>query len=313
MKDKKSNSHFISVLVPVYNNQEVLDELNKRLVQVLPRLSDEYEIVLVDDGSKDNSWKKIEALKKQNDRIVGVKLMRNFGQHNAIAAGLECVSGDIVVLMDADLQDQPEDIPKLVDALLKNDVSMAISKWKSRKDSSFKLFVSRLFFKVSQRITKIKHQPNLGVFRAMRKEVVDELKKYHEKTSSTLSLLYWIGMDFTTVELAREERFAGKSSYTLKKMLKLALDRIFSFSMFPIRVAIYSGLAISILSFILGIVLIIKYMSGSIAPGWTSIIVLVLFFFGVNFIFLGIIGEYLGRIFLESKQRPKFIINKILK
>ncbi len=252
----KKYTEKVSILIPVFNNQGVLEELHKRLFQVLPQLCNEYEIVLVDDGSKDNSWAKIEALKKQNEHIVGIKLMRNFGQHNAIAAGLEHVSGDIVVLMDADLQDRPEDIPKLVEALLKDDVSMAIAKWKSRKDNIFKLFLSRLFFRVSQRITKIKHQPNLGVFRAMRKEVVEELKKYQEKTSSTLSLLYWIGMDFTTVELTREERFAGKSAYTLKKMFKLALDRIFSFSMFPIRVAIYSGLVISILSFVLGAILI---------------------------------------------------------
>jgi dolichol-phosphate mannosyltransferase len=306
-------ANFISVLIPVYNNQEILDELNKCLVQVLPPLGKEYEIVLVDDGSKDNSWAKIEALKKKNDHIVGIKLMRNFGQQNAIAAGLDHVSGDIVVLMDADLQDRPEDIHKLVEALLKNDASMAIAQWKSRKDNFFKKFVSRLFYRTSQKITKIKHQPNLGVFRALRKEVVEELKKYQEKTSSTLSLLYWIGMDYVTVELARDERFAGKSGYTLKKMFKLALDRIFSFSMFPIRVAIYVGLVISISSFILGAVLIIRYFRGMVAPGWTSIIVLVLFFFGMNFLLLGMIGEYLGRVFLETKQRPKFIIKKILK
>lgn len=307
------DTKLISVLIPVYNNHDVLDELHRRLVQALAPLYRDYEIVLVDDGSKDSSWQKIEALKKQDPHVVGIKLMRNFGQHNAIAAGLEHVAGDIVVLMDADLQDRPEDIPRLVEALLQGDASMAIARWKSRTDSFFKLFLSRLFFRVSQRITKIKHQPNLGVFRAMRKEVVEELKKYQEKTSSTLSLLYWIGMDFTTVDLAREDRFAGKSAYTLKKMFKLALDRIFSFSMFPIRVAIYSGLTISILSFLFLIVLIIRYMSGQVAPGWTSTIVLVLFFFGMNFIFLGIIGEYLGRIFLESKHRPKFIIKKILK
>ena len=251
----------LSILIPVFNNQDVLEELHKRLVQVLPQLCNEYEIVLVDDGSKDNSWAKIEALKKQNDHIVGIKLMRNFGQQNAIAAGLEHVSGDIVVLMDSDLQDRPEDIPKLVEALLQNDASMAIAKWKSRTDSSFKRLLSQLFFRLSQRITKIKHQPNLGVFRAIRREVVEELKKYQEKTSSTLSLLYWIGMDYTTVELERDKRFSGKSGYTFKKMIKLALDRVFSFSMFPIRVAIYSGLIISILSFFYGLILIIRYVA----------------------------------------------------
>lgn len=310
---QKIYTEFISILIPVYNDQEVLDELNKRLVQVLPQLCNEYEIVLVDDGSKDNSWTKIEELKKQNGYIVGIKLLRNYGQQNAIAAGLDHVSGDIVVIMDSDLQDRPEDIPKLIEALLQNDASMAIAKWKSRKDSFLKKFASRLFFNVSQRITKINHQPNLGVYRAIRKEVVEELKKYQEKTSSTLSLLYWIGMDYVTVELKRDERYAGKSGYTINKMMKLALDRIISFSMFPIQVAIYSGLIISILNFIFGLVLIVRRMYGLVAPGWTSIIVLVLFLFGMNFLFLGMIGEYLGRVYLEAKQRPKYIIKKILK
>lgn len=303
----------LSILIPVYNDQEVLNELSTRLMNVLPNLSNNFEIVLIDDGSTDNSWLKIKDLKKANRHIVGVKLMRNFGQQNSIAAGLDYVSGDIVVIMDSDLQDKPEDIPKLIEALEKNDVSMAIARWKTRKNSFLKLFVSKLFYNVSKRITKIKHQPGLGVFRAIRKEVIDELKKYKEKTSTTLSLLYWIGVDYIAVELERDERFAGKSGYNLKKMLKLTLDRIFSFSMFPIRAAIYSGLIISVVSFLMGLFLIVRYLLGSVAPGWTSIIVLILFLFGLNFLFLGIIGEYLGRIFLESKQRPKYIVKKVLK
>lgn len=313
MNEQERRPESISVLIPVFNNQEILDELHKRLVQVLPLLFKEYDIVFVDDGSQDDSWKKIAALKAVDDHIVGIKLMRNFGQQNAIAAGLDHVSGDIVVLMDSDLQDRPEDIPRLVEALMRENASMAIAKWKSRRDAWFKKFVSRLFYRVSQGITKIKHEPSLGVYRAIRKDVVEEMKKYHEKTASTLSLLYWIGWDYTTVELDRDVRFAGKSGYTLRKMLKLALDRIFSFSMFPIRVAIYSGLIISILSFLLGLILIIRYFSGEVASGWTSSVVLILFFFGMNFLFLGVIGEYLGRVFKESKQRPKFIIKTILK
>jgi dolichol-phosphate mannosyltransferase len=302
----------LSILIPVYNDQEVLDELDNRLMNVLPALCQTFEIVLVDDGSKDNSWAKIKKLKESNKHIIGIKLMRNFGQQNAIAAGLDNVTGDIIVIMDSDLQDRPEDIPKLIDALLQNDASMAISQWKSRKDSFFKRMVSKLFYSVSKRITKINHQPNLGVFRAIRKEVVVELKKYQEKTSTTLSLLYWIGMDYVTVKLDRDARFAGKSGYSLGKMLKLTLDRIFSFSMFPIRAAIYSGITISALSFIYGLVLIIERIRGNVAAGWTSIIVLVLFLFGLNFLFLGIIGEYLGRNYMETKQRPKYIIKKVI-
>mgnify|MGYP000016028265 CR=1 FL=1 len=303
----------LSILIPIFNDIEVLDELNKRLSDVLPNLCKTYEIVLVDDGSSDNSWQKIIELKQNNPTIVAVKLIRNFGQQNAIAAGLDYVSGDITVIMDSDLQDKPEDIHKLLEALIENDTSMAIAKWISRKDSFFKKFVSRFFYAVSQKITKIKHQPGLGVFRAIRKEVVEELKKYKEKTATTLSLLYWIGVDYVTVDLVRDERFAGKSGYNIKKMMSLTLDRIFSFSMFPIRAAIYSGLIVSLSSFIFGIILIIRNSTGNIAPGWTSIIVLILFLFGINFLFLGIIGEYLGRIFLESKQRPKYIVKKVVK
>jgi polyisoprenyl-phosphate glycosyltransferase len=303
----------LSVLIPVFNDEEVLDELHQRLMAVLPPLCNEPEIVLVDDGSSDGSWKKIEALKKINPAIAGIKLMRNFGQQNAIAAGLDQVSGDLVVIMDSDLQDRPEDIQKLMAALQLHDASMAIAQWKTRKDGFFKKLVSRLFYKVSQKITKINHKPNLGIFRVVTGEVIEELKKYREKTATSISLLYWIGMDYVTVELDRDARFAGKSGYNLKKMLKLSLDRIFSFSMFPIRAAIYTGLTVSLLSFIFGIILILRYFLGIVAPGWTSTIVLLLFLFGMNFVFLGVIGEYLGRIFLESKQRPKYIIRKTLK
>lgn len=212
--------------------------------------------------------------------------------------------------MDSGSQGRPEGIPRLIEALQNNDASMAIAKRKTRKDGFFKRLFSKLFYKVSPKITKINQQPNFGVFRAIRREVVEELKKYKEKTSTTLSLLYWIGVDYLTVELERDKRFAGRSGYTFKKMLKLTLDRIFSFSMFPIRAAIFTGLIVSALSFVLPIILVIRYFTGNVAPGWTSTIVLILFLFGLNFIFLGIIGEYLGRIFLESKQRPKYIIKK---
>lgn len=308
----KNKVNKLSVLIPVFNDEEVLDELNLRLSEVIPPICNNYEVVLVDDGSSDYSWSKIEELYKINRSITGIKLIRNFGQQNAIAAGLDYVTGDIVVIMDSDLQDKPEDIPLLINALVESDASMAIAKWISREDGFLKKFVSKLFYKVTQKITNIHHQPNLGVFRAIKKEIVEELKKYNEKTSSTLSLLYWIGVDYVTVELKRDVRFAGKSGYNIKKMLQLTFDRIFSFSMFPIRLATYSGFAVALISFISGIFLIIRWTYGHVALGWTSNIVLILFLFGISFMFLGIIGEYLGRIFLESKQRPKYVIKKII-
>lgn len=302
----------ISIVIPVYNDVEVLEELYKRLCAVLEARYEEWQVVLIDDGSQDNSWHIVERLAQKDDRVHGIKLMRNFGQQNAIAAGLDYVDGDIVILMDSDLQDRPEDIPKLVQALEESDASMAIAKWKTRQDSMFKLAVSKLFYNVSRKITKLRYEPGLGVFRAIRGELVQELKKYQEKTSSTISLLYWIGVDYVSVELDRDARFAGKSGYNLKKMLKLTFDRFFSFSMFPIRASIYTGLTVSVLSFILALIFVIRRILNQTAPGWTSIVVIVLFLFGMNFIFLGVIGEYLGRIFLETKQRPKYIVKKMV-
>jgi len=303
----------LSIVIPVYNDQEVLQELYKRLMPVVDSLTENYEIILVDDGSKDNSWKEILSLQKQDENVVAVKLARNFGQQNSIAAGLDISQNEIVVLMDSDLQDKPEDIPILIKNLVENNVSMAIAQWEERKDSAFKLFVSKLFYQISNRITSIHTKPFLGVFRAMKREVVLEMKNFPERTATTLSILYFIGSDYVAVPLKRDARFAGKSGYNLRKMLSITFARIFSFSMFPIRLATYVGFSISGVSFILGAILIIRRFLGLIAPGWTSTIVLILFLFGLNFAFLGILGEYIGKIFLETKQRPKYIIGSLIK
>jgi dolichol-phosphate mannosyltransferase len=303
----------LSIVVPVYNDQEVLKELYARLKPVVNKLTSNYEIILVDDGSKDNSWKEILALHKQDTNVVAVKLARNFGQQNSIAAGLDISVNDIVILMDSDLQDRPEDIPLLINALLKNDASMAIAQWEERTDSFFKIFVSKLFYQLSNRITSIHTKPSLGVFRAMKRDVILELKNFPERIATTLSILYFIGSDYVAVPLKRDARFAGTSGYNFSKMLSMTFARIFSFSMFHIRMATYIGFGISGISLFIGVGLIIRRILGMVAPGWTSIIVLILFLFGLNFAFMGVLGEYIGKIFLETKQRPKYIIGNILK
>lgn len=305
---------YLSIVIPIYNDEEVLHELLRRVTPVAVQLAEsDYEIILVDDGSRDQSWNVMQELQSSYSNVVAVKLARNFGQQNSIAAGLSLAQGEYIVLMDSDLQDRPEDIPVLLNALLESNASMAIAQWISRKDTGFKKFVSNLFFKVSDKITTIHIQPKLGIFRVMKRSVVDELKNFPEKTATTISLLYFIGSDYVAVPLKRDARFAGTSGYNLSKMLSLTFARIFSFSLFPIRLATYTGFTITLLSFIVGIVLIIRRFMGLVAPGWTSIIVLILFLFGLNFAFLGIIGEYLGKIFLETKQRPKFIISKVVR
>lgn len=303
----------ISVVVPIYNDSEVIHELIKRLGPVLESITADYEIILVDDGSRDDSWLQMLAVRQANACIKAVRLSRNFGQQSAIAAGLSLTSKELIVLMDSDLQDRPEDIPVLIDALLADEkATMAIAQWEERKDSRFKLAVSRLFQRVSNSITEIHTMPRLGIFRVMKKSVVDELRNFPEKTATTVSLLYYIGSRYVAVPLKRDARFAGKSGYNLSKMLSLTFARIFSFSMFPIRIVTYLGALLCVGSMMAALALIIYKLVGNVVAGWTSMMVLMLFLFGLNFAFLGVLGEYIGRIFLETKQRPKFMIDEIV-
>ncbi len=303
----------ISVVVPIYNDSEVIHELIKRLGPVLESITADYEIILVDDGSRDDSWLQMLAVRQANACIKAVRLSRNFGQQSAIAAGLSLTSKELIVLMDSDLQDRPEDIPVLIDALLADEkATMAIAQWEERKDSKFKLAVSRLFQRVSNSITEIHTMPRLGIFRVMKKSVVDELRNFPEKTATTVSLLYYIGSRYVAVPLKRDARFAGKSGYNLSKMLALTFARIFSFSMFPIRIVTYLGALLCVGSMVAALALIIYKLVGNVVAGWTSMMVLMLFLFGLNFAFLGVLGEYIGRIFLETKQRPKFMIDEIV-
>jgi len=303
----------LSVVVPIYNDQEVIAELLRRLSAVLTEIVSDYEIILVDDGSRDNSWAVMNTERSQYKSLRIARLSRNFGQQNAIAAGLSLTTKDLIVLMDSDLQDRPEDIPVLIDALLADrEATMAIAQWEARKDSRMKIAVSRLFQSVSNRITDIHTMPRLGIFRVMKKSVVDELKRFPEKTATAVSLLYFIGHKYVPVPLKRDARFAGKSGYNLRKMLALTFARIFSFSMFPIRMVTYLGALLCVGSMLAALGLIIYKLVGNVVAGWTSMMVLMLFLFGLNFAFLGILGEYIGRIFLETKQRPNYIIEQVL-
>jgi dolichol-phosphate mannosyltransferase len=303
----------LSVVVPIYNDEEVIAELLRRLTAVLQSLVSDYEIILIDDGSRDRSWTIMQDERAQRDHLRITRLSRNFGQQNAIAAGLSLTTKDLIVLMDSDLQDRPEDIPVLIDALLADpEATMAIAQWQERKDSRMKKAVSRLFQTVSNKITDIHQMPRLGIFRVMKKSVVEELRNFPERTATAVSLLYFIGHKYVAVPLKRDARFAGKSGYNLRKMLALTFARIFSFSMFPIRMVTYMGAFLCLGSMIAACALIIYKLVGNVVTGWTSMMVLLLFLFGLNFAFLGILGEYIGRIFLETKQRPNYIIEQVL-
>ena len=303
----------LSVVVPIYNDEEVISELMRRLTAVLEQIVSDYEVILVDDGSRDGSWLCMQEARARYSHLRIARLSRNFGQQNAIAAGLSLTQKDLIVLMDSDLQDRPEDIPVLIDALLANpQATMAIAQWEQRKDSWMKQAVSRLFQRVSNRITDIHTMPRLGIFRVMKKSVVMELRNFPERTATAVSLLYYIGSKYVAVPLKRDARFAGSSGYNLSKMLALTFARIFSFSMVPIRLVTYLGALLCVGSMIAAVGLIIYKLVGNVVAGWTSMMVLMLFLFGLNFAFLGVLGEYIGRIFLETKQRPNYIIEQVV-
>lgn len=304
----------LSIVIPVYNDQEVLQELYKRLKPVVDKLTENYEIILVDDGSKDNSWNEILRLSKLDENIVAVKLARNFGQSNAITAGMDIARFEYIVIMDSDLQDPPEFIENLLNACISNDTDMAIAKRISRKDSFVKKKISSFFNSFVQKTTSMYVPQELGVFRVIKKEAFDKIRNIPEITGTTLSLMYWGGFDYVAVDMNRDARYAGKSGYTLSKMLSLAAARIFSYSLWPLRLATSLGIIIALISFILAAYYLLRYLTHGVSvAGWTTIIVLMLFLFGVSFIIWGLIGEYIGRIYFETKKRPKYIVQKIKK
>jgi len=216
----------ISVVIPVYNDQEVLRELHSRLKHVLSDLIADYEIIFVDDGSRDQSFSILKTLLRKDQNLIIIKLKRNFGQSNAITAGLEYAAKDTVVIMDSDLQDRPEDIRVLATSLIQSGKSMAIAKWVERREAFKSRIISNLFFLISDLLTNIRHPKNVGVFRIIRRSVLEEIEKLKFKTGTTLSMLYRTGAEFVTVDLTRDPRYAGKSSYNVIKKFKLAASRI---------------------------------------------------------------------------------------
>lgn len=300
----------ISVVIGVYNDEDVLPILEERLVGCLDRMTADWEVILVDDGSKDRSHEILLEMTGRDPRFQIITFARNFGQANSLAAGINVAHKDFVVLMDSDLQDRPEDIPKLIEAMVDNDVHMAVSRWKTREDSFRKTAASRLFQWTTNRVSSVKIVPGMGVFRVIRQEALHELRRIPEQTGTALGLLHWMGFEYVMVELDRDSRAAGTSGYTFRKSLKLAMDRIFSYSDFPINFSVAMGMILSVLSILSGIYISLQRLLGvPILPGWTSLIAVMLFLFGLNFLILGLFGQYISRIYSETRGRPKYIVD----
>jgi polyisoprenyl-phosphate glycosyltransferase len=304
----------LSVVAPLFNEEGNVAELVRRVRAAADgaRGIDNYEIVLVDDGSTDRTLELLRAHAKADPRLVIVRLSRNFGHQLAATAGLDISRGDAVVLIDADLQDPPELIPAMVERWLAGfDVVYAVRR-KRKGESRFKIWTARLFYRTTQRLTKVAIPVDAGDFRLMSRRVVDALKMIRERHRFIRGLVSWVGFPQTALEYDRDSRFSGDSKYPFSKMFRFAIDGITSFSDVPLRFASYFGFIVSGVSFIVGVYEIaLRIFTGFQTPGYTSTIFAIVFLGGVQLIGIGILGEYVGRIYEEIKARPLYLIADI--
>lgn len=305
-----TSSAHLSVVIPVYKAENCLDELYLRLKAALETISAEFEIVLIEDCSGDNSWRVIERLAAVDPRVRGIQFSRNFGQHNGITAGLDHCHGDWIVVMDCDLQDRPEEIPRLY-AKAKEGYDVVLARRGLRQDPPIKRVTSWLFYKVFSYLADIAYDGQIGNFRIMSRKVVDNFRRMGEQMRFFGGLVQWMGFPTVSIEVTHAERSDGKSTYTFSKLWKLASEIIIAYSDKPLRMAVRLGFLMAIISFCYGAyILSHALVFGSPVPGWNSLIISLYFIGGMIISILGIIGIYLGKTFDESKKRPLYIIRR---
>lgn len=298
----------ISVIVPCFNEEEGLSAFNETLHQFLPEKY-QYEIIYVNDGSKDNTLGVIRSVASKDSGIRYISLSRNFGHQNALKAGYDFATGDCAISLDADLQHPPAVIPQL------------IAQWEAgfdivntiRKDhesiSLRKQLSSKLFYRMMRKLSDVQIEDGMADFRLLDRKVLKQLRQFRENYLFFRGIIPWMGFRQTNVEFQAAERFAGTSKYTFRKMLKFAATGVTAFSVKPLRLSIYLGTIIALLAFLYGVyAAYIFFFTEKALTGWTSVIISVLFVGGINLLMLGIIGEYLGKLFIENKQRPNYLI-----
>jgi len=311
MKNEKKPE--VTIVVPVYRSQSSLVELYERLKFVLEsQISPNFELILVDDASPDNGWAIIQSLADQDDRVIGIQLTRNFGQYYALTAGLDRVSSDWTVIMDCDLQDQPEEIPKLYHKALEG-YEIVLGRRVERQDSPFKKLGSWAFYKVFSYLTGTKQDPETAQFGIYHRNVISALCQMRERLRFIPAFIGWMGYRVTAIPVEHAERAHSPSSYSFSKLFNLAFDTMIAFSDKPLRLTIQLGFAIAFLSIVYAGYLCIESLQGHFdqVVGWPSLMVSVWFFSGLMIFVMGIIGIYVAKIFEEVKQRPLYLIRQV--
>lgn len=308
-----SNSPMISIVVPLLNEESNIAVLYSELKKALTGITDDYEILFVDDGSTDKSFIIIQKLNASDKRIRGISLSRNFGHQVALLAGMENADGELVVSMDADLQHPPEVIKNLYEKHKEGFDIVNTRRIDAKNIGLFKKTSSKYFYKIINALSDVRIEPASSDFRLMSRTAVDAFLKIQERDRFTRGLVSWMGFRQAIVEYHAPPRFAGKSKYTLRKMLRFSLDGITSFSAKPLRIAFYIGTLLSVAGLFYAVFAIIGYFRGETIQGWTSLMVTVLLIGGVQLVSIGIIGEYIARIFNESKARPVYFVKEMTK
>ncbi len=302
----------ITIIIPAYNEEESLPHLYERLEKLMSSMEHyEFEILFVNDGSKDNTINLIKEYREKDNRISYVDFSRNFGKEIAMIAGLDYATGDCVIFMDADLQDPPELIPELV-KYWEEGYDDVYAKRNSRKGETWlKKFTSKMYYRVLQHLTNVPIQQDTGDFRLLDRRCVNALRKMRESQRNSKSMFSWIGYKKKEVLYDRDPRIAGKTKWNYKKLVDLAIDGITSFTTSPLRISTYISIPTFIVLFVYFVYVIAKcIVTSTMIQAYQAIILLILFFSGVQILLFGIIGEYLGRIFNESKDRPLYLVNE---
>lgn len=303
----------LSIVIPMYYEEEVVNECYTRLEKVVTNLEGyEYEIIFVNDGSKDKTLELLTEIAKENKNVKIVSFARNFGHQAAVTAGLKEVTGDVILIIDADLQDPPELIPDML-KLWEEGNEVIYGERKSREgESKFKLFTASMFYKTLNALSDVEIPKNTGDFRLVDRKVVDTINAMPEHNKFLRGLFSWVGYKQYAFKYERKERFAGETKYPLKKMLKLAADGIIGFSTKPLKILGGLGIISICISFLILIYALLSFMFSwnNLAEGWTSLMVAITFFAGVQLLSVWILSEYIGRIYDETKRRPEYVIDK---
>ena len=303
----------LSVITPCYNEEFVVEETYRRLTEVMARTGMDYELVFVNDGSRDKTYPLLMQLAEQDKAVKVIHFSRNFGHQCAVTAGINHCNGDLAVIIDADLQDPPEVILDMLEIQRNEQADVVYGVRKKREGESwFKLFTAKCFYRVLNKLSDVQFPVDTGDFRLISRRIIDEFNRLHEKNKYIRGLISWMGYKQVPCYYERKERFAGETKYPLRKMLKFASTGLLSFSKKPLKLAVWLGMLSVLVALVYAIVILIMRIlhPETFVTGWTSTIFMIIFFGGVQLLTIGVLGEYIGSLFDEAKDRPEYIISE---